>query len=172
MATQTATFSFNIPDVGGDNDNWGSLLNANWNGLETILAGTFDGSGARTSTPFNIDALTGANMTFTGTVSLGIAGKITENVHAESTSGAVNIDPANGTIQTIAMTGNITLTSSLASGEFVTLLISSVDSNNITWPAMNWMFGNEPVLDTTADNFVQLWNINGTLYGSYIGPAS
>lgn len=172
MPTQTAVFSFSLPSVGGDDDDWGGFLNGNWNALDTILNGTFDGEGVRTSTHFNIDALSGARNTFTDVTSIGMAGNITENVNTLETSGTVDIDPANGTVQTIAMTGDASITSSLTTGEFVTLLITSVDANTVTWPSMRWMYGNEPNLSTTADNYIQLWNIGGQLYGSYIGFAS
>lgn len=172
MATPTTNFSFQLPAVGGDADDWGGFLNGNWTSLDTILAGEFDGDGVRTSSHFNIDALSGARNTFTDVASIGMAGNITENVNTLGTSGTVDIDPANGTIQTIAMTGDVSLTSSLTTGEFTTLLITSVDANTVTWPSMKWMFGNEPNLSTTADNYIQLWNIGGQLYGSYIGFAS
>jgi len=164
MATTTTNYSFNLPSVGGDADAWGTLLNSNWSTLDAILNGT--------GSDIVIDGLTADGLTLTGTVSLGIAGKVTETVYTAGSSGTINIDPANGTIQTIAMTGNVTITESLADGEFVTLRITSVGSDTVTWPAMQWMFGNEPSLDSTNTNWIQLWQVGGTLYGSYIGFSS
>lgn len=164
MATSTTNYSFSLPAVGGDADAWGTLLNSNWTTLDSIL----NGDGAS----INIDGITADGMTLTGVVSLGIAGKVTETVHSAGASGTINIDPANGTIQTITMTGNVVITESLANGEFVTLKIDSVDANTVTWPTMEWMFGTEPVLNTTATNWVQLWQVAGTVYGSYIGYSS
>jgi len=166
MATQTTTYSFNIPAVGGDADNWGALLNANWNKLEAIL------SGADGEPVISVDGLTADGMTLTGVVAMSIDGEVTEKVHTLGTSGAVTIDPANGSIQTLAMTGNVTISSSLTTGQFVTLQISSVGSDSITWPSMQWMYGAEPVLDASATNWIQLWNVGGTLYGSYLGFSS
>lgn len=163
MAT-TSNFSFNLPAVGGDSGEWGTLLNSNWNTLDAILNGTGD--------DIVIDGITADGLTLTGVVSLGIAGKITETVHTAGASGTVDIDPANGTVQTIAMSGNVTLTESLANGEFVTLRITSVGADSITWPTMEWMFGTEPTLDATNTNWVQLFKVAGTLYGSYIGFSS
>ena len=164
MATSTTNFSFSLPAVGGDSDAWGTLLNSNWSSLDAIL----NGDGAS----INIDGLTADGMTLTGTVSLGVAGKITETVYTAGSSGTVNIDPANGTIQTIAMTGNVTITESLANGEFVTLRITSVGSDSVTWPSMEWMYGLEPDLDAIATNWVQIWQVAGVVYGSYLGFTS
>lgn len=36
----TTNYSFNLPTVGGDEDAWGGLLNANWTALDTLLGGT------------------------------------------------------------------------------------------------------------------------------------
>lgn len=35
----TTNYSFNLPVVGGDEDAWGALLNANWTALDTLLGG-------------------------------------------------------------------------------------------------------------------------------------
>ena len=164
MATTTTNYSFSLPAVGGDADAWGTLLNSNWTTLDSIL----NGDGAS----INIDGITADGMTLTGTVELGVAGKITETVHELGTSGTIEIDPANGTIQTIAMTADVTLTDSLATGEFVTLQITSVGTDTVTWPAMQWMFGTEPTLNATNTNWVQLFKVGSVLYGSYIGFSS
>jgi hypothetical protein len=164
MATTTTNFTFNLPAVGGDDDSWGTLLNSNWTSLDSIL----NGDGAS----INIDGITADGMTLTGVVSLGVAGKITETVYTLSTSGTINIDPANGTVQTIAMSGNVTFTESLANGEFVTLQITSVGTDTVTWPSMKWMFGSAPTLNATNANWVQLWQVAGQLYGSYLGYTS
>jgi hypothetical protein len=39
MAT-TTNYSFNKPTVGGDQDTWGTQLNANWDDLDALLGGT------------------------------------------------------------------------------------------------------------------------------------
>ena len=40
MATQTTTYSFNKPSVGGDEDAWGGYLNGNWDKVDDLLDGT------------------------------------------------------------------------------------------------------------------------------------
>ena len=36
----TTNYSWNLPTVGGSEDTWGTLLNANWTALDTLLGGT------------------------------------------------------------------------------------------------------------------------------------
>ena len=162
MATQY--YTFNLPSVGGDADSWGTLLNANWQSLDGILNGT--------GTAINIDSYTADDMTITNVASASFAGDISEAVHDAGASGTINLDASNGTIQTIAMTGAVTITSSLQSGQYITLRITSVGTDTVTWPSMQWMFGLEPDLNSTQTNWVGIWNVGGTLYGSYTGYSS
>ena len=162
MATQY--YTFNLPSVGGDADSWGTLLNANWQSLDGILNGT--------GTAINIDSYTADDMTITNVASASFAGDISEAVHDAGASGTIDLDASNGTIQTIAMTGAVTITSSLQSGQYITLRITSVGTDTVTWPSMQWMFGLEPDLNSTQTNWVGIWNVGGTLYGSYTGYSS
>ena len=162
MATQY--YTFNLPSVGGDADSWGTLLNANWQSLDGILNGT--------GTAINIDSYTADDMTITNVASASFAGDISEAVHDAGASGTINLDASNGTIQTIAMTGAVTITSSLQSGQYITLRITSVGTDTVTWPSMEWMFGLEPDLNSTATNWIGIWNVGGTIYGSYTGYTS
>lgn len=163
--TTTTNFSFNLPSVGGDANAWGTKLNSNWTSLDTIL----NGDGAN----INIDGLTADGLTLTAVVSIDIDGAITEEVHSAGAQGAIDISASNGTIQTIAMTGNVTIGDSLSDGQFVTLQLTSVGSDTVTWPAgMEWVYGSAPSLHATNDNWVQLWKVGGTLYGSFVGFTS
>ena len=162
MATQY--YTFNLPSVGGDADSWGTLLNANWQSLDGILNGT--------GTQINIDSYTADDMTITNVASASFAGDISEAVHDAGASGTIDLDASNGTIQTIAMTGAVTITSSLQSGQYITLRITSVGTDTVTWPSMEWMFGLEPDLNSTATNWIGIWNVGGTIYGSYTGYTS
>lgn len=161
MSTTTTNFSFTLPAVGGDDDAWGTQLNSNWSSLDTILNGG--------GTDIVIDGTTQDGLTLTSVAALGLAGKVSQTVYTMATSGTVNIDPENGTIQTCAVSGDITFTESLANGESVLLRITSVGADDITWPAMEWMFGQAPVLDTTNTNWVQIFQVAGTVYGLYVG---
>lgn len=169
MAT-TTNFSFNLPAIGGDSDAWGTKLNNNWTSLDTLLYAGGGGSG----TVLNLDDYTTTGMTLNEVVSLDVDGPITEQVHTLGTNGEQDVDAANGTVQTIAMTGDVTITvDNFADGQFVTLRFTSVGANDdVTWPTMEWLFGTAPAFQTGATNWVQMWKVDGTVYGSYIGYTS
>lgn len=175
MAT-TTNYTFTLPTVGADDDAWGGYLNANWTKIDDILNNSntlkidLDNYTVDGITITNNDA--GSNPVTINVETMTFEGEIIETVHALATSGTVTLDPTNGTIQTIAMTGNVTLSSSLASGEFITLRITSVGSDTVSFPTMEWIGGSAPVLSGTGTNWVHLWNVGGTLYGSFIGTSS
>jgi hypothetical protein len=168
MAT-TTNFNFNLPAIGGDSDAWGTKLNNNWTSLRH--AAVCGGGGA--ARLLILDDYTANAMTLTAVASIDIDGPITEQVHTLGTSGTVDVDAANGTVQTIAMSGDVTIESSLTSGQFVTLRFTSVGGNDdVTWPTMEWMFGSPPSLEVGATNWIQIWNVGSTLYGTYLGYTS
>ena len=64
MAT-TTNYSWNLPTVGGNQDQWGDLLNANWTALDTLLGGVnatelaiLDGATVTTAELNKLDGLT------------------------------------------------------------------------------------------------------------------
>ncbi len=83
-----------------------------------------------------------------------------------------DIDPANGTIQYKTLSGNTTLTESLVDGEYVTLMIDDGTAYTITWPTTTWIGGSAPTLGTSGYNVIELWKVNGTLYGAFAGNAT
>ena len=174
MATN---YNFTLPTVGGSANTWGTSLNANW----TLLTDILDGSHA--TLVVNIDNYTADGLTITNNnastdpttitcETITIQGAVAEKVHGLGTSGTQTVDPDNGTIQTIAMTGSVTIASNLSSGEFATLRITSVGTDSVTWPSMEWIGGAEPTLSAASTNWIHLWNVGGQLYGSYIGASS
>lgn len=166
----TSPYSFELPAIGGDADQWGTKLNSNWTNLADILSAGGSAGGANI---LNLDDYTADGMTLTGVVSIDIDGSITEEVHAAGTSDTLDIDPDNGTIQTVDMTGDVDFTfTNLATGQFVTLQITSVGSHSVTWPTIEWMFGVTPTLSETATNWVQIWKVGAQLYGSFVGYTS
>lgn len=173
MATN---YNFTLPTVGGSANTWGTSLNANW----TLLTDILDGSHA--TLVVNIDNYTADGLTITNNnastdpttitcETITFQGKVTEEIHALGTSGTQTVDPDNGTIQTIAMTGNVTIASNLSSGQFATLRITG--SSTVSWPpTMQWIGGAEPTLSASGTNWVHLWNVGNQLYGSFIGASS
>ena len=79
MGTQTTNQGFNKPQVGGDTDNWGALLNANADALDAILDP--DGNG----TPVGLRIGDGNTLKVEGDVSLDITGTIS------ATAGEVDV---------------------------------------------------------------------------------
>lgn len=81
--TTTATYSFNVPTAGTEEDTWGALLNANWEKADDLLDGTDQvdcirwntvtlGSAALTPDGGNIvDYTMTANTTFTDSLADG-----------------------------------------------------------------------------------------------------
>jgi hypothetical protein len=97
-------------------------------------------------------------------------GSITEEIVALGTSGSIALNPANGTIQTCALTGNPTFTDSLAAGQSIVLMLTNGASYTVTWPTITWVTsgGNTAPTLTAADTLV-FWKISTTLYGAYAG---
>jgi hypothetical protein len=81
------------------------------------------------------------------------------------------INPNNGTIQYKTLGANTTFTESLSNGEFVTLMINDGSGFIVTWPTTTWIGGSAPVLQTLGYNVIELWRVNGTLYGAFVGTA-
>jgi len=89
-----------------------------------------------------------------------------------------DIDPANGTIQYKTLAANTTFTESLSDGEYVTLMIDDGSGFTITWPTtptdpreIQWVGGSAPTLETTGYNIIELWAVNGVIYGASVGAA-
>jgi len=97
-------------------------------------------------------------------------GSITEAVYAVSGTTPA-LSAGNGTIQTWTLTGNSTPTSSLTTGQSITLMINDGTAYTITWPSVTWVnnAASAPSLATTGYTVVALWNVAGTLYGALVG---
>jgi hypothetical protein len=80
-----------------------------------------------------------------------------------------DLDPANGSIQTITLSANTTFTESLSDGQSMTLMIDDGTAYTITWPTMQWSGGSAPTLATTGYSVVVLWKVGSTLYGTSVG---
>lgn len=95
-----------------------------------------------------------------------------ETVFAITHAATVDVDPANGGIQTWTLTGNASVTfGSFLEGQSVTLMITAA-ANTITWPTMNWVGGTAPTLSTTEQTVVELWKVGTTVYGANVGDVA
>ena len=123
------------------------------------------GIGATTLAGASIVTYTGTetltNKTFTG---------YTETVFALGTSGTINLNPANGTIQTCALSGNPTFTQSFSSGQSLTLRLTNGSTYTVTWPSIVWVSSTGNVAPTLTNSaMLVFWYIGSTLYGAYVG---
>jgi hypothetical protein len=82
-------------------------------------------SGYLTAESDTLDSVTGRGATTTNGITVGsidVNGEIIElAVNTTSVTGSTALDPANGTIQRLTFSGNVTFTDSLANGESITL---------------------------------------------------
>ena len=94
----------------------------------------------------------------------------TEEVYALGTSGSLALNPANGSIQTCALTGNPTFTDSLAAGQSVVVMLTNGSSYTVTFPTMTWVGPTGNVAPTlNAANVLVFWKVSSTLYGAHVG---
>jgi len=107
-----------------------------------------------------------------------LEGTVVEEVYAwTATTGAVTteLEPTNGSVQTVTLTGSITsLTDNIAAGEAITLIIDDGTAYTITWPTTTWVnnAGDAPTLATDAVTVIALWKVSTTLYGALVGDGS
>jgi hypothetical protein len=136
--------------------------------IKTINSTTLLGSG---------DIATG-DVTLTGTqtltnktvTNLVFDGSYTEEIFALGTTGTIALDPANGTIQTSALTGNTTFTDSVSAGQSIVLMLTNGASYTVTFPTMTWVGSGGNVAPTlTAADTIVFWKVSTTLYGAYAG---
>lgn len=84
------------------------------------------------------------------------------------------LSPANGTIQTWALSANSAPTAGTwDSGQSLTLLISNPSGYTVTWPSITWRtdVASAPTLRITGYTIVQLWKVNTVIYGARVGEA-
>jgi len=109
MPNLTATYEFNLPIVGGDNNTWGGFLNSNWEKVDDLFDGSVsvDGidiiGGAINGTPIGAStASTGVFTTLTATSVDLNAGAIDGTVIGASTRAA-------GSFTTVTTTTNVNI---------------------------------------------------------------
>lgn len=85
------------------------------------------------------------------------------------------LSPANGSIQTWVLTANEAPTVGVwADGQSILLGVTA-GSYTVTWPTVTWSkvggSGAAPSLTATGINWVVLWKVGGTIFGSFLGDA-
>lgn len=104
-----------------------------------------------------------------------IVGAVKEDVYVISDGAAFEIDPSNGTIQTITLGASRTpAATNFASGESVTLRIADGSAYTITWTTVGvvWVGGSAPTLATSGYTIVELWKDGTTIYGAHVGDVA
>jgi hypothetical protein len=97
----------------------------------------------------------------------------TEEVFTLGTSGSVALSSANGSIQTCAASGTVTLTDSLAAGQSIVLMLTNGDAQTINWPTTTWVSATGNAAPTlTASDVLVFWKVSTTLYGAYVGSGA
>lgn len=118
------------------------------------------------------DSQTLTNKTLTDPAIIGTA---KEDVFDLTDGATVDIDPSNGSIQTLTLTSTgrtLTFTNMLA-GEAITLMVNDGTAGTIT--TWNATFvnnsGSAPTLSTTGYTVVSIWKVSTTVYAAVVGNA-
>ena len=142
--------------------------------LARSAAGQVTIEGVQVATASNSMTLTGK--TLTDPV---IIGAITEDIYAITDGAAFEVDPSNGTIQTITLGASRTpKATDFAAGESVTLMVDDGSASTLTWTdatfgtsGVIWVGGTAPTLNTTKYTVIELWKVGSQVYGALVGAA-
>jgi hypothetical protein len=117
------------------------------------------------------DTQTLTNKTFTG---------YTETVFAITDGAAFEINPANGTIQTITLGASRTpKATNFVAGQSVTLMVNDGTAYTLTWTdatfgtgGVIWVGGTAPTLATTGFTVIEFWKVGSQVYGALVGSVA
>jgi hypothetical protein len=103
-------------------------------------------------------------------------GNYTEDVYAIVDGASVDLNPANGTVQTWTLGASRSPTATgFQSGQSITLMIDDGSAYTITWPSLpvTWKTdsGSAPTLNTTGITAIVLWKVGSVIYGARVGNA-
>jgi hypothetical protein len=104
-----------------------------------------------------------------------IIGTITEDIFALTDGATVDVNPGNGSIQTLTLTstGRTLTFTNMVNGEAITLMINDGTAGTIT--TWNATFVNNggvaPTLSTTGYTVVSVWEVGSVVYAALVGNA-
>lgn len=127
-------------------------------------------------TTYQLATLTGAQTLVSKTLQRAIGtAALQETPYTITDGGSVDIDPANGGIQTWTLGASRTPTATnMASGDSVQLRIADGSAYSITWSTIGvvWVGGSAPTLATSGYTIIELWKIGSTIYGAHVGDVA
>lgn len=144
------------------------------------LTGTLS-NGTFTGTTLTSPTINGATVTGTlsgGTYSGATLGNLSETIFTITDGVSVDLNPANGPIQSWTLGGNRTPTATnFAAGQSMLLRIDDGTANTITWTTIApvWLgstagaSGSAPTLGTTGWTWIEFFKISTTVYAVHIG---
>lgn len=100
----------------------------------------------------------------------------TEEVFTVTDGATINLDPNNGSIQTLTLGANRTPgQANWNAGQSITLMIDDGSAFTVTWStlAVVWVTdgGVAPTLNTSGFTTMVLWKVSTTIYGARVGDA-
>ena len=109
-----------------------------------------------------------------------IIGTILEDVFTITDAAAFEVDPGNGSIQLITLSGSRTpKATSFAAGESITLMVNDGTAYTLTWTdatwgsgGVIWKGGSAPTLATTGYSVIQFWKVSSQVYGASVGDVA
>ena len=109
-----------------------------------------------------------------------IIGTILEDVFTITDGAAFEVDPGNGSIQLITLSGSRTpKCTNFVAGESVTLMVNDGTNYTITWTdttwgsgGVKWKGGTAPTLATTGYSVIQFWKVSTQVYGASVGDVA
>lgn len=100
-------------------------------------------------------------------------GDLRETVFTITDGASVDLDPANGPIQTWTLGANRTATATnFSAGESMLVMVDDGTAYTLTWPTMTWVGGTAPTLATSGYSVIELWKVGSTLYGAHVGDVA
>lgn len=179
MPTTSSNYSFQIPVVNGDEDQWGLYVNNTITAIDTLLGGVTNAEFAYLDVTTLGTSQASKVVTSDANNVVTFSGGITEDsVTVTSSSNAATLNMRDGTNFVHDLTENVTYTFSNPAGTgnvsaFTLKVIQGSTARTITWPSVKWPAATPPTLTATNDGvdfFVFIYD-GANWYGFTAGQA-